>query len=360
MANDVKRQLPDIPYVSAGAISTLDLPRDSVLKGLGLAWILAQTTGTTPASGVEATAGIFAAIRRLEIVADGALTLWSIDPWSLYILNALWNGAWYNREDLAPPAMSTSSVLTGYLDIPFALPKAKDPNVTLLNAQALSSLQLRVTWGSAVDMYATIANTSVTTSSVLSCETHEIVGLSPRSIFSAFKVGQITRDITAASTQMQVDLPRGNVLRGILMKTRTQSSGTGGLVDVNVDTIFNELRLESSELNRGLFVHRRTRGTDTDATGRPLTGHHIRQRARAWAGLSDIFAPATGMQAQPTGSTYLGGFYPLDFMEDGRTSSALRTQAYSSLAAILNVAAPATSPQIAITTQEIIPAAPPR
>lgn len=356
MANDVKRQLPDVPYVSAGAISTLDLPRDSVLKSLGLAWLLSQTTATTPASGVEPTAGILAAIRRLEIVADGALTLWSIDPWSLFVLNALWNGAWYNREDLAPPAMATSSVLASYMDIPFALPKAKDPNVTLLNAQALSSLQLRITWGAITDLYVTVANTSINTTSVLSAETHEIVGLSPRSIFSAFKVGQITRDVQAASTQMQIDLPRGNVLRGIMFKTRTVTAP----VEVNVDTILNEVRLESSELNRGLFVHRRTRGTDTDGTGRPLSGHHIRQRARAWSGLNDGFAPATGIQAQPAGSTWLGGFYPLDFMEDGRTSSALRTQAYSSLAAICNVAAPATSPQITVTTQEIIPAAPPR
>lgn len=356
MANDVKRQLPDIPYVSAGAISTLDLPRDSVLKGLGLAWILSLTTAATAASGTEPDSGMLGAIRRLEIVADGALTLWSIDPWSLHVLNALWNGAWYARDDLAPPAMSSSSVLTGYLDIPFALPKAKDRNVTLLNAQALSSLQLRVTWGGIADLFQTVANTTINTTSVLSAETHEIVGLSPRSVFSAFKVSQITKDITAASTQMQIDLPRGNVLRGLLFKAKVTTNS----VEDEVDTILNEIRMESSELNRGLFVHRRTRGTDTDGTARPLTGHHIRQKARAWSGLNDVFAPATGIAAQPASSTWLTGMFPLDFMEDGKTSSALRTQAYSSLAAICNVSAPSGSPQLVVTTQEIIPAAPPR
>jgi hypothetical protein len=342
--------------VSAGAISTLDLPRDSVLKSLGLAWSLVQATATTPASGVEPDSGILSAIRRLEIVADGALTLWSIDPWSLYILNALWNGCFYAREDLAPPGTGAGNTLQTYLDIPFALPKSKDPNVTLLNAQALSSLQLRVTWGAIGDLYATVANTTIGTTSVLSCETHEIVGLSPRSVFSAFKVGQITRDISAASTGLQIDLPRGNVLRGMMFKTKTTLTG----IERMVDTILNEIRMESSELNRGLFVHRRTRGTDTDGTGRPLTGFHIRQKARAWAGLSDVYSPATGMQAQPAGGTWLTGFYPLDFMEDGRTASALRTQAYSSLAAICNVSAPANTPQAVITTQEIIPASPPR
>jgi hypothetical protein len=182
------------------------------------------------------------------------------------------------------------------------------------------------------------------------------VGLSPRSVFSAFKVGQITKDVSAASTGLQIDLPRGNVLRGLMFKTKILTSG----MEDEVDTILNEIRLESSELNRGLFVHRRTRGTDTDGTGRPLTGWHLRQRARAWANLADGWTPATGLQLQPTGGTYLTGFYPIDFMEDGRTASALRTQAYSSLAAICNVSAPAGSPQMVITTQEIIPASPPK
>jgi hypothetical protein len=349
MANDVQRTLPQIAYISAGAVSSLDLPRDSVLKSLDLMWNANITQGATPDSGVQSAQGVFAGIRRLEIVADGGLTLWSIDPLSLYVLNSLWSECYVERDSL--PATATTGVYQGSLQVPFALPFSEDPNVTLLNAQALSSLQLRVTWGAVTDYYTTHVNTTLNTTSFLEPQTHEIVGLGPRSIFSAFKVGQILKDVTAASTNFQVDLPRGNVLRGLLVKTRTTAT-----VEIAVETILNELRIESSELNRGLFTHRRIRATDTDGTGR--SGYNIRNHQLRNFGLNQwtaAFAGTPAQQAMP-----LTGFFPVEFMEDKRVSSALRTQPFSSLQMVSNVSAPANSPRLDITTLEIIPAAAPR
>jgi hypothetical protein len=120
------------------------------------------------------------------------------------------------------------------------------------------------------------------------------------------------------------------------------------------------MRLESSELNRGLFIHRRVRGTEVDGTGLDLSGFHMRNLARWQYGIDDQFAALTGAQAGPASGSLLTGFYPVELMADGRTSSALRTQPYSSLTAVCNVSVPANSPQIVLTTQEIIPAAPPR
>lgn len=348
MANDHKRQLPDIAYVSAGAVSTLDLPRDNVLKEIGLMLKLDQATATTPASGTEPDSGMLAAIRRLEIVADGALTLWSIDPWSLYTLNALWNGTVAQRDDLAPPGGSSSSTIQAYMQIPFALPFCEKPNVTLLNAAALSSLQLRVTWGGVADLYQTVANTTISATSLLSVETHEIVGLSPRSRFSAFKVSQITKDVTAASANFEIDIPRGNILRGLLFKARISTNG----MEDQVDTILNEIRVESSELGRGPFVHRKVRATDTNGTARD--GYHVRNSARLLYGLNDQFAVETGQ-----GDFDLTGFYPIEFMEDKRLTSPLRTQPFSSLKAICDVSAPSGSPQLIANVLEVIPAARP-
>jgi len=348
MANDHKRNLPDIGYVSAGAVSTLDLPRDNVMKQIGLMLKLDQATATTPASGTEPDQGILAAIRRLEIVADGALTLWSLDPASLYALNCLWNGSVAQRDDLAPPGGSSSSTLQAYLQIPFALPFSEKPNVTLLNAQALSSLQLRITWGGVSDLYQTVANTTISTTTLVSVESHEIVGLSPKSRFSAFKVSQITKDVTAASSNMEIDLPRGNILRALLIKARITTNS----VEDQVDTILNEIRLESSELGRGPFVHRKIRCTDTNGTARD--GYHVRNSARLLYGLNDQFAVETGQQ-----DFDLTGFYPVEFMEDQRLTSPIRTQPFTSLKQILDVSAPSGSPQLITTVMEIIPAARP-
>lgn len=350
MASDVKRPIPDLAYVSPGAASTIDLPRDHTLKRVGLMFTLAQATATTPASGTEPDGGILAAIRRLEVVADGAVTLWSIDPISLYTLNALYNGTPAQRDDLAPPGGSSSNTLQAYLEIPFALPFAKNPDLTMLNAAALSSLQLRVTWGSVSDLYQTVANTTITAAStILSGETHEIVGLDPRSVFSAFKVSQLTRDISAANQNLEIDLPRSNVLRGLLLKARVTTNS----VEDQVDTIVNEVRVESSELGRGPFVHRRSRATDTDGTAR--NGYHMRNAARLTYGLNDLYTVEAGQQ-----DFSLTGFLPLEFMENQRVTSAIRAQAFSSLKAILNVSAPSGSPQVIVNVMEIIPAARPR
>lgn len=350
MASDIKRPIPDLAYVSAGSASTIDLPRDHTLNKLGMMFSLAQASGATPAAGTLSDGGILSAIRRLEIVADGAVTLWSIDPISLYTLNALYNDTPAQRDNLAAPGGSSSNVLQAYLEIPFALPFAKNKDLTLLNAAALSSLQLRVTWGAVSDLYQTVNNTSITAATtILAGETHEIVGLDPRSVFSAFKVSQISRDISAANANLEIDLPRSNVLRGLLFKSRITTNS----VEDEVDTIINEIRVESSELGRGPFVHRRSRTTDTDGTAR--NGYHVRNAARNEYGLNDLYTVETGQQ-----DFNMTGFYPVEFMANQRVTSAIRAQAFSSLKAILNVSAPSGSPQVTINVMEIIPAARPR
>src|SRR5262245_61169524 len=221
MALSLNRSLPDLTYAGAGAVSSFDLPRDHVMKGLKLMLSLGLTTATTPASGGEPDAGILAAIRRVEIVADGGVTVYSIDAHSLFVADALWSGSPAQRDDLAPPAMSTSNVLQAFLYCPFALPFAKNPNITLLNAAALSSFRINITWGSISDLFVTTANTTVnTTTTVVTPETDEVVGLDPQSVFSLFRVSQVTKDVTAAQDRMIMELPRGNVIRGMLFRTK--------------------------------------------------------------------------------------------------------------------------------------------
>jgi len=356
MANDIKRTLSDLVFAGAGAQSLLDLPRDSVMKELELELTLRLATGAAAGVGTLSEGGILSAIRRIEIVADGALSIWNVDPVSLWILNGLWNGAWSQRDALAIPAPAGSNTLQASLECPFALPFSENPNVTLLNAQALSSLQLRITWGAIGDLTQTPNDTTIAATTAITPTSHEILGLSPRSPFSTFKVTQIRQLINAASNALQVDLNRGNILRGLLFMQRNTLNG---VLDLN-DGILNEVSLESSELNRGLFVHRRVRMTDTDGTARPAGGFEIRNNMRRLYGVPDYYTVFAGQQQAPAGATYLTGFGQLEFMEDKRTSSAIRTQLFTRLNAILNVSAPGTTPEVVITQQEIIPAARPR
>lgn len=353
MANDVKRDLPDLAYVSAGAVSTLDIPRDSVLKSLSFTLTLDMTTAAAMVAATGASRrGVHAAIRRLEVVADGALTLHSMEPYRLYRINSLYSGNWYPADALAFPAAGASNELKAFNKIQFALPFANNRNLTLLNAAALSSLQLRVTWGAMADLAQTPSDTVIDTTSILHTTTHEIVGLDPRSSFSAHKMTEITRDITAASTEFQIDLPRSNVVRGLFFEAHNVP---GGSVRNPIDTILNAIRVESSELNRGIFVHRRMRVVEDNAVADAF-GYNPRADAMALYGLSDL----SDIGLTPTTGIDLLGLYPVEFMEDKEVSSAIRTQAFSSFQAILDVSATGTTPQVTVVTAEIIPAAPPR
>jgi len=356
MANDLKRTLADMVFAGAGAQSLLDLPRDAVMKELELDLTLRLATGAAAGVGTLSEGGILSAIRRIEIVADGALTLWNVDPVSLWVLNGLWNGGWSQRDALAIPGPAGSNTLQASLELPFALPFCDNPNVTLLNAQALTSFQLRVTWGAIGDLTQTPNDTTIAATTAITPTTHEILGLSPRSPFAAFKVTQIRVPITGASTALQVELNRGNIMRGLLFQTRNTLNG---VLDLN-DGIINAIAIESSEMNRGLFVHRNVRLTDTDGTARPAGGFEIRNNMRRLYGVPDYYTVFAGQQQAPAGATYLTGFSQLEFMEDKRTSSAIRTQLFTRLNSVLNVSAPAVTPEVIITQQEIIPAARPR
>jgi hypothetical protein len=345
MALDIKRVLPDIAYTTAGQVSVLDLPRDSVMKGLSLMWTLVLTTATTAGSGTLNAWDGLAAIRRLEIVADGALTLWSIDPIDLAILDNLWYGTSLEYTNLAIPSTGTSGTMQYALYIPFALPFSKDPNLTLLNAAALTSLQLKVTWGAIADLVQTVANTTINVASVVTPETHEITGLTPESIFSAFKVSQLQQDITATTSRQRVQLARGNLMKMLMLRSRILTNGIGA----SSEGLLNQVDIESSELNRGTFLHRRIRATDTDATGRQ--GFHIRNDAKRLYSYYD-----GALISAATAQISLAGVYPIEFSEDGQNSSMIRTQPYSSFDAYLNVVNTGTSPTHIITQCEVLPA----
>jgi hypothetical protein len=345
VALDIKRVLPDIAYTTSGQVSTLDLPRDSVMKGLSLMWTLVQTTGAAAAAGTISTYDGLSAIRRLEIVADGALTLWSIDPVDLAILDNLWYGCALEYTDLVAPGPAASNTSQYALYIPFAMPFAKDPNLTLLNAAALTSLQLKVTWGAIADLYQTVNNTTINVSSVLTAETHEITGLTPESIFSAFKVSQLQQDITATTSRQRVQLNRGNLMKMLMLRSRVLTNG----IATASNALLNQVDLESSELNRGTFLHRRVRATDIDGTAR--NGFHIRNDAKRLYSYYDgaLINAATAVVS-------LVGAYPLEFAEDGQNSSMIRTQPYSSFDAFLNVVNTGTSPTHIVTQCEVLPA----
>jgi hypothetical protein len=351
VALSLNRTLPEIAYGgAAGAVSSFDLPRDHVMAGLRLMLNLTLTTSGAPAAGTEVDQGILAAIRRLEITADGGVTVYSIDPLSLYIANALWNGAPGQRDDLAPPAMGATTNFQAFLHLPFALPFAKNPNLTLLNAAALSSFRLNVTWGGIADLYQTVNTTTIVTASTfITPETEEVVGLDPRSVFSLFRVSQVTKDVTAAADRLTVELPRGNVIRGLLLRAKVSTNG----IQDETDGIVNQVDIESSERGRGVFVHRRQKATETAGTAR--NGYTLRNACRRIYGLNDLVTVETGQQ-----DLSLTGMYPIEFMENQRVTGAVRTQDFTSFNAVLNVSAPATSPQVIANVFEIIPAAAPR
>ena len=303
-----------------GSEIPIELPKDAAYRGLMLDLSVVYTVGN--GTGATATASIVELIKNVRLVADGKLTLYSIDGFSLREFNRFWFGS-VPPEDTFSAGDGTYGV---QLYLPIAPPYLFDESTGLLPAVPLSGLQLFVNLGTPANLLTT-AGTS-TFAATLNVETHEVLDLDPRLQVSPMIVTQLTENIVTGA-RVKFDLPSGNRIAQLMTSDRSLDGST---------TVFQAAMTAHSEVEvsipgGGPTVLRNTRLVSNRAFNR-IFGSGRRS------------GQATDLAA---------GFQVHNFVEDALATSPLDVSGDASIKAFTEQTATGTSPTRVYTIVEQIP-----
>jgi hypothetical protein len=228
----------------ANTMKTLQLPRNFAYDH-----ILLRLTADISIITAAATAfveGAFKLIKRIEIVANGSITVKSLDAASLAKLNQYLTGV-ANAQSAVPTAIGDNQSHNAALKIDFAIDRSVSSFDTLLNSMEYSTLDIRITWGDKDSMYSTSTNVTINSASLeltsKECK-FERGG-------SMNKVSTHEIDITATSDALQYRFPVGNKYRGVLVKAEVDGNPSNDVIteiefksgtDVFVKASYDSLR----------------------------------------------------------------------------------------------------------------------
>ncbi len=313
----LKRRVGSVTYSASGSVSSIDLPRNYNYRKL-----MCRLSGSVIVSGGSGAGGVhtyaaFRAISRVELIANGRDTILSAPAEAFAVLNTIDYGTPPVFSNPSNDAAATYSFNCNFI-IDLAIMKAVRPIDTLLPAAGLSTLELKITWGAGADMFTgsvDFTSAAIQTTTTLVVEAFEEIGAIPGGL-AINKIFQIDRTITAASTNMQVQIPVGNTYRGFLLHTKID--------EVPADTILNGVTIESG----------------TEVFQKWLSDDEILNYNKLQYGLE----------------TSLVGYHHLSFLDsDGFMSEILDARGISSLDLILDVSLPAgTTRKVLVYPQEVI------
>lgn len=312
----LKRRVGSKNYSTAGSVDTIELPRNFNYRKL-----MCRLVGTVDVSGGSASGAVHTyaalkAIDRIELIANGRDTIISVPPEALYVQNMTDYGTPGKLTNPADGSASNDKPIEAYFIIDLALVRAVRPIDTLFPAAGLSTLDLKITWGSAGDMFtgAFDRTATVDTTTQLQVMAFEEIG-AIEGKFGVNKLFEIDRTISAASSNFQVQIPTGNAYRGFLFSTTADN--------VLVNTILDGISIES--------------------------GTEVFQK---WLSIEEL---QNYNKVQFSLEAALSGYYQVDFMDsDGRLTEILDARNLSNLDAILNVQVPGTVNKVKVYPQELI------
>lgn len=314
--NPLKRRVGSAAYTSAGSVSTIELPRNYNYRKLHCRIAGTNTTAGGTAGGAIHPHAAHRSIARLELIANGRDTIMSISGEALKIMNILDYGCVPQFTNPSAITAAAYSFDASFI-IDLALIRSIRPIDTLFPAAGLSTLDLKITWGAGLDMFT--GSLTITSATISACElvvsSFEEVGAIPGGV-GVNKLYMIDRTITGASTNYQIQIPVGNLYRGLLIHTKVD--------EVPVDTILDGVRVES-----GTEVFQNWLTNDELLDVNKLQ-HHLETR--------------------------LVGYHYLDWLDsDGFLSEILDTRKLSNLDLMLNVALPSgTTRKVQVFPQEVI------
>jgi len=306
MARNLKRRLGAITYAK-NEVKSFDLPRNYAYSRLYMRLVLDISIVTAAATAY--VQGAFKLIKRLEVVANGKDTIWSIDGTALSELTHILSGV-SNAASAVPTGTGANQAMNSFVYIPFAMLRAVKPIDTLLNAFKYETLELRVTWGSETDMYSANAANVTVNSGNLTLHSFESIGNQGGMINKMFS---IEKEVSSSTSEFQMPLPSGNKYRGFLVRAEVDGDPNNSIIN-------------SIELKNGTDVFRKV----------------------DWLSLRDINKTDYELESVTTGYAFL------DFTPDGYLTESLDSHGMSDLSFYFDVTKQTGINKIAIFPVELL------
>lgn len=256
----IKRKIAQQQITENGVV-TIDVPRGYDIEALYFRIYGTVNVTTNFAGGVRAEAPC-QLIKRIELVADGKNTIASVP------FNMLNRGNPFRRGQLGPLTPPSAATIAAYaVEAAAVLDQAnmdgirsKDSN---LRTSGMGLLQLRFTFGAAADLFGPGAGAGNIANMFVDVYTSEMIELpdAKGAITSPlYMVKRAYQDIPAltSNANMQVILPVGNVLRGLVIRASglvTAGEPSNGIINniqlaSGVDVRFNLPGLDVRALNK--------------------------------------------------------------------------------------------------------------
>jgi hypothetical protein len=205
---------------SANQIVSGELARGGLIRELYLRLTQAPTvTGAANTAAAVRKGGPWGVIQRLEVILNGSDVILSLPGYALPVLAGLWMRRFPRLTATLGDSTTANPSLDDTLVIPFLQPYAAKPMDTVLDVRRARQIEVRVTWGSHLNVSSGAsgytANPSLEISSLRSIPSPSEI--SDDQVFTEWR--RITQEISysTASSSMRVDLSTGYVYRGCVI-----------------------------------------------------------------------------------------------------------------------------------------------
>lgn len=286
------------------------------------------TAGQNVAANVM-RGGPWGVIRRLEIVLNGSEQTLSLPGWVLPYLATHWSQRAPWLDETLGDGSTVNPSLVADLTIPFLQPFAVRPMDTVLDARALRTLEIKVTWGDHTNVLsaATGFTTAPSLDVVASRATPVPAEIKDSTVFMEWRRTSIEDTIAATATQRRLNLSRGFVYRGLFLVTTD-----GGVIQGD---ILNELTIKS-----GATTYFRELSSTLRESTRERYGIDARNVSAVYSRGENSFA----------------GVYWWDHVYDGRLTESIDTLRFSEFFLEMDVTVGAGATLLHIFPHQLIPA----
>lgn len=230
--------------IQAGSFATVQMPMNYDYEAIGLR-INASLQVTVGGSAVRAEAPC-QLIPRVELTADGKNTIISAPGWYGSLGNYLRSAHDQGARATVPPTNFTAATyaVEGNLLFDLIQPDTVRPKDTAFRSKGLSLLELRLTFGQPADCFvgATVQFSGTPTVDIFSMEIVEEManGQFIDKPLALTKISYQELPIPASNAQFQADLPAGNSIRSVFIRTEgAVTAGEPSTAILNAATLQN-------------------------------------------------------------------------------------------------------------------------
>lgn len=225
------RRLGSVVY-TAGGRQTLELDRDGVLLGLSIRLRFDLANGANaPTTPLFQT--LSRLIKRLEVIAGGRDTVWSVSGAHLVARATYEAGiAPYGMDAALPAGNGASGSFDIVIPVDFTLPSGRRPDDTGLDTRGLNQLAVAVTWGSASDLFGTV-NTAAVSNVTCTVEGRYMLNVAADRAYLVRALDTVERELTGSSDNWDMIMDRGTglVYRSFMVVTTADSVGVNTILD---------------------------------------------------------------------------------------------------------------------------------